>query len=53
MNKDCTHENIEHQRAEYDTNVESVYTCMDCGKDLDPPPEPDWDLLAKEQELQG
>ena len=50
MNKHCTHENIEHQRADYDTNVDSVYTCMDCGKDLEPP-ETDWDLLVKEQKL--
>ena len=53
MDKHCTHENIEHQRADYDTNVESVYICIDCGKDLDPSPEPDWDLLGKEQKLQG
>ena len=46
--KECSHENVEHQPAEYDTNVPEAYTCKDCGMDLDPPPEPDWDLLAKE-----
>ena len=48
MQKECSHENVEHQPAEYDTNVPEAYTCKDCGMDLDPPPEPDWDLLAKE-----
>ena len=51
MQKECPHENVEHQKAEYDTNVPEAYTCKDCGMDLDPPPESDWDLLAKEQNI--
>ena len=48
---ECSHENVEHQPAEYDTNVSEAYTCKDCGEDLDPPPEPDCSLLAKEQNI--
>ena len=35
-NEECTHENIEYQPAEYDTNVQEAYTCADCGIDLEP-----------------
>ena len=39
----CSHENMEYQAAEWDTNVGEDYFCLDCGKQFDIP-EPDEDL---------
>lgn len=43
----CKHTNKEYQPYERDTNVGERYFCLDCDKDL-PIPEPDWDLMNKE-----
>ena len=43
----CEHEKKTYQAPEKDTNVPELYTCDDCGEELDIP-EPDWDLMNKE-----
>ena len=39
-----------YQPEEKENNVQESYTCEECGKDL-PKPEPDWDAMAKEDNL--
>ena len=43
----CEHKKTTYQAPEEDTNVPELYTCDDCGEDLDLP-EQDWDLMNKE-----
>ena len=44
----CEHRNRHYQPKEYDTNIPESYNCEDCGAELEIP-EPDWDLMYKEQ----
>lgn len=43
----CEHKKTTYQAPEEDTNVPELYSCDDCGEELDLP-EQDWDLMNKE-----
>ena len=48
IDNECEHKNRHYQPEEYDTNIPESYNCEDCGAELEIP-EPDWDLIYKEQ----
>lgn len=46
----CPHKHTEYQAPELDTHVIEGMVCLDCGEEL-PIPEPDFDLIGKEENL--